>query len=48
MDEINHIKRIGLEFLWVEAPFSYLIEEVGATGPVLYTLEITVEASPTI
>ena len=48
MDEVNHIERIGLELLWVEAPFSYLLEEVGVTGPVLYALEITVEASPTI
>jgi hypothetical protein len=46
--EVNLIERIGLELLWVEAPFSYLIEEVGATGPVLYALEITVETSPTI
>jgi hypothetical protein len=46
--EVNLIERIGLELPWVEAPFSHLIEEVGATGPVLYALKITVETSPTI
>jgi len=48
MDEVDDIEWRCLEFLWVEAPFAHLIEEVGIAGPILNALEVAVEAGAAV